>query len=183
MRRLRAQMRAVAHLVGLVNPAGELVVKLAGRTDAELVNVQSSGIRTGPGDAGIVHAPLQVQVSAQRAVTRPGSGEAAAGTLQGNRALRHRIGKWAASAGQLDEPVIQRDDFRRPAGQVPLNGPLGVGHSARLSRTIATGLASTDGSGPCYLSRNIRPGRLANQRHLAHPAPLDRQGRHGMIVT
>lgn len=71
-------MRAVAHLVGLVNPAGELVVKLAGRTDAELVNVQSSGIRAGPGDAGIVHAPLQVQVSAQRAVTRPGSGEAAA---------------------------------------------------------------------------------------------------------
>jgi len=129
-------MRAVAHLIGLVNPAGELVVKLAGRTDAELVNVQSSGIRAGPGDAGIVHAPLQVQVSAQRAVTRPGSGESAAGTLQGNRALRHRIGERAARAGQLDEPVIQRDDFRRPAGQVPLNGPLGVGHSARLPRAI-----------------------------------------------
>ena len=77
--RLRAPMRAVAHLVGLVNPAGELVVKLAGRTDAELVNVQSSGIRAGSGDAEIIHAPLQVQVSAQCAVTRPGSGEATAG--------------------------------------------------------------------------------------------------------
>jgi hypothetical protein len=70
MGRLAAQMRAVAHLVGLVKPAGELIVKLAGRTDPELVNVQSSGIRAGPGDARIIHAPLQVQVSAQRAVTR-----------------------------------------------------------------------------------------------------------------
>src|SRR5580700_1478740 len=149
-------MRAVAHLVGLVNPVGELVVKLAGRTDEELVNVQSSGIRAGPGDAGIVHAPLQVQVSAQRAVTQPGSGEAAAGTLQGNRALRHRIGERAARADQLDEPVIQRDDFRRPAGQVPLNGPRGVGHSARLPRTIATGWPGVRGwVSPRYLSRNI----------------------------
>lgn len=71
--RPRAQMRAVAHLVGLVNPAGELVVKLAGRTDAELVNVQSSGIRAGPGDAGIVHAPLQVQVWRLAAIEVPGS--------------------------------------------------------------------------------------------------------------
>jgi hypothetical protein len=127
-------MSAAAHLVGLVNPAGELVVKLAGRTDAELVNVQPPGVRAGPGDPGIVHAPVQVQVSAQRAVTRPGAGEAAASTLQGNRALGHRIGERPARLCQLDEPLIQRDDFPRLAGQVPLNGPRGVGHSARLPR-------------------------------------------------
>lgn len=57
-------MRAVAHLEGLMNPVGELVVKLAGRADTELMNVESSGVRAGPGDAGIVHAALQVQVSA-----------------------------------------------------------------------------------------------------------------------
>jgi hypothetical protein len=76
--RMPGQMGAVAHLIGLVNQAGELVVKLAGRMDAELVNVQSFGVRAGSGDAGVVHPPLQVQVSAQRAVTRPGAGEAAA---------------------------------------------------------------------------------------------------------
>jgi hypothetical protein len=50
--------------------------------------------------------------------------------------------------------VIQRDDFRRPAGQVPLNGPLGVDHSARLPRTIATGLAPADGSSKSRVVRS-----------------------------
>src|SRR5215469_6520012 len=122
-------MRPAAYLVGLANPAGELVVELAGSFDPELVHVQPAGVRAGPGDARVIHAPLQVQVSAERALSQPGTGETSARTLEGDCALRHPVRDRPARAHQPAEPVIQRDDLRRLAEQMAPDRPLGISHA------------------------------------------------------
>jgi hypothetical protein len=55
-------MLALADLVGLANPGGELLVQLLGRADAELVHHQALGIGRSPTDPRVLHAPLQVQI-------------------------------------------------------------------------------------------------------------------------
>ena len=52
-------MLALADLVGLANPAGELRIQLLGRADAELVHQQALGIGRSPADPRVLHAPLQ----------------------------------------------------------------------------------------------------------------------------
>jgi hypothetical protein len=68
-------MAALADLVGLANPAGELRIQLLGRVDAELVHHQALGVGRRPADPRVLHAPLQVQVPVKASGFGLGAGE------------------------------------------------------------------------------------------------------------
>ena len=69
-------MLALADLVGLANPAGELLIQLLGRADAELVHHQALGIGRSTADPRVLHAPLQVQIPVKASGCGLGAGEA-----------------------------------------------------------------------------------------------------------
>lgn len=117
-------MGTAADSVGLTKPAGEVLVEVAEAVYAEVVHPQAFGVGAGPGDPGIFYAPGKVKVSAQRLLTQAGSGEAAPGALERDRALGDGVSERAARLRQLDEPVIQRDDLGWLTEQVALDGPL-----------------------------------------------------------
>ena len=104
-------MGTAADSVGLTKPAGEVLVEVAEVVYAEVVHPQAFGVGAGPGDPGIFYAPGKVKVSAQRLLTQTGSGEAAPGAPERDRALGDGVSERAARLRQLDEPVIQRDDL------------------------------------------------------------------------
>lgn len=129
-------MGTAANSVGLTKPAGELRVEVTEAVYAEVVHPQAFGVGAGPGDPGIFHAPGKVKVSAQRVLAQAGSGEAAPGALERDRALGDGVSERAACLRQLDEPLIQRNDLGWLAEQVALDGPLLV-HLAQATRVSA----------------------------------------------
>jgi hypothetical protein len=87
-------MLALADLVGLTNPAGELLIQLLGRADAELVHHQALGIGRSPTDPRVLHAPLQVQIPVKAAGCGLGTGEPPPAALKGDRRLSTAVWKF-----------------------------------------------------------------------------------------
>src|SRR6266516_3282917 len=117
------EMATLPDLVGLADPACELVVELIVCADAELMHEQALGVRGGAADAGVFDAPLQVQVPVEAADGGLGAGEPPPAALERDRRLGDGVLEWTARFDQLDEPVIERDHRRRLATQVVIHCP------------------------------------------------------------
>jgi hypothetical protein len=50
--------------VSLTKPASELLVEVTKAIDPEMMNVEAFGVRGGPGDPKIFHAPWEVEIPA-----------------------------------------------------------------------------------------------------------------------
>jgi len=127
--RAGCKMAALADLVGLANPAGELLIQLLGRANSKLVHHQALGVGRSPADPRVLHAPLQVQIPVKAAGFGLGAGEPSAAALEGDPRLGDRVVERPARLDQLDEPTVEGNDRGRPVAQVVLHGPLAQGHA------------------------------------------------------
>src|SRR6266536_6088041 len=116
-------MAALADLVGLANPACELVVELVGCADPELVHEQALGVGRRSADPWVLDAPLQVQVPVKTAAGGLGAGESAPTAFERDPRLGDRVVEGAACLDQLDEALVERDDSGWLAVEMVFDGP------------------------------------------------------------
>jgi hypothetical protein len=115
---------ALTDLVGLANPAGELLIQLLGRADAELVHHQALGIGRSSADPRVLHAPLQIQIPVKAVGFGFGAGKPPPAALEGDPRLGDGVLKGPTRLDQLDESLVERNNGRRLVAQVILHGPL-----------------------------------------------------------
>ena len=125
-------MCAGADLIGVSHPIGESLIKLIERDDAVVMHEQVLRVGSRSGDARIFDATLQVQVSRESVFSECRPSEATTNALQRDRALRHRVGEWAARLRELDEPTVERNDGGRSTRQVTFDRPPDLVHRATL---------------------------------------------------
>src|SRR6266498_2938280 len=107
------QMPTLAHVVGLANPSGELLVHLLTGGDPEVVHEQAFGVGHRTQDPRVIDQPLQIQIPDQPTRGGPGTGEPPPAALERDRGLGHGVGERPARPDKLHEPLVELHEAGR----------------------------------------------------------------------